>query len=274
MSKILIDKKELSFEEIKKIELEILEEFALFCNKNNLKYFLAYGTLIGAVRHKGFIPWDDDIDVQMPRDDYNRLIKIFNDNKSSDNLELVAPTDIKSRHSFVKIIDNRTIKIEKSFEYSDGFLGADIDVFPLDGQPEKDRDFKQWYKRLHRIYYLYLLCTLDENATITRKIVFPIVRLLTGGKKRLLKKAEKLHKEYPYEDSKYVGSVESAYDFEKTNRIEKKHYSSSVMLDFEGKKYSVPIGYHEILTLVYGNYMKLPPKDEQITHHKNKIYWK
>ena len=78
----------ISFEELKKVELDILSYFVDFCEKHNLQYFLAYGTLIGAIRHKGFIPWDDDVDLQMPRHDYNRLVALFNENNQSHTISI------------------------------------------------------------------------------------------------------------------------------------------------------------------------------------------
>ena len=129
--------KEISFEESKKLELDILLAVADFCNKNNLTYFLAYGTLIGAIRHKGFIPWDDDIDIQMPREDYNKFIETF----SHERYKTIAPGTPLSKHSFVKVIDTETVKIEAHKKYKKGFLGVDIDIFPLDGTPSDENEY-------------------------------------------------------------------------------------------------------------------------------------
>lgn len=262
----------IDLEESKKIELDILSYFARFCEEHNLRYFLAYGTLIGAVRHKGFIPWDDDVDLQMPREDYERLIEIFNDKKEIDYLSLIAPEDKISRHSIVKIIDTRTVKIEKSVDYKNGYLGIDIDVFPLDGQPSDAADYSKWYDKLNKIYNLYTINILDTAGSFKRKVYVNAVRVLFN-KNRLIKKADKLHAKYPYKDSQYVGTVACAFNSPK-NRAEKKHFDDFVMLEFEGQSFRAPIGYKEILTATYGDYMKLPPEEQRVTHHSNYSYWK
>ena len=138
----------MSLEEHKKVQVDILVSFAKFCEENNLRYFMAYGTLLGAIRHKGFIPWDDDIDVWMPREDYNILIETF---KSKNNYQLIDPRGKMARHPYVKIIDINTIKIEKLVDYREGNLGVDIDVFPLDGQPDNEREFVIWHNKLTKI---------------------------------------------------------------------------------------------------------------------------
>ncbi len=264
--------KGLSFEETKKIELDILLYVADFCRSHQLRYFLAYGTLLGAIRHKGFIPWDDDIDLQMPREDYNKLIDIFNREKTNADIELISPSDSRSRHSFVKIIDNRTLKCEKGISYKNGPLGVDIDIFPLDGEPASEEIFEKWYSKLQRIYRLYSFNMLNSDGSIKRRVAVPLIKLF-ANRKLLSKMANRLHRKYPYDSSEYVGAVESCFNF-RGNRVKKDCYRESVLVLFEGHELSAPIGYDEVLTKMYGNYMQLPPKEKQITHHSNNTFWK
>ena len=121
--------KELTLQEIKSVELEILSMFDEFCKKNSIKYFISNGTLLGAVKYKGFIPWDDDVDLLIPREDYNRLLKLF---KDSDRYRIFAiEKDKNYRYPFAKLCDMTTRKDE--FGYDNGLeLGVDIDIFPLD----------------------------------------------------------------------------------------------------------------------------------------------
>ncbi len=260
-------------EETKSVELGILSDIADFCDSHGLKYYLAYGTLIGAVRHKGFIPWDDDIDIQMPRDDYNKLIKIFNEENEGKHLKLISPYEPDSFHSFVKIIDTRTVKIESGFKYKGAEpLGIDVDVFPLDGQPDDDAVYSKWYDRKQKIYKMMQFVLLDPNISWKHKIVCTCLQLIRS-KADYQKKADKLQAPYNYEESKFVGCTASLFNSRK-NRHPKELYAESVLLDFEAKKFKAPVGYHEILTAMYGDYMQLPPEENQVTHHSNTTFFK
>ena len=265
--------REITLEEHKTLSLNVLLVVDAFCKRNNLKYYLAYGTLIGAIRHKGFIPWDDDIDVNMSRKDYIYLTENFNRQNSNGRYKLITPYSEESRHSFVKIIDTQTLKIEKGVEYIDKPLGVDIDIFPLDGQPVSEHEFNKWYKKLHKVYKWFAYNIMDYKLSLKRRVCVPILRILSGGKIHILKKAEKLHKKYQYEDSDYIGCIESMYNSNK-NRFKKEWFSTTIEVMFEGYKLSAPNGYDKILKKLYGNYMELPPKEQQETHHNNKVFIK
>ena len=262
--------KELSFEESKKVELDILLAVADFCEKHNLTYFLAYGTLIGAIRHKGFIPWDDDIDIQMPRDDYNKLIATF----EHENLKLVAPGTPMSKHSFVKIIDTRTIKTEPHFKYPAGYLGVDIDIFPIDGAPAEESVYSEWYEKLQEIYSSFVLSTQSFTTdSLKHNVKLAFLKLKLKKPQYYLEEAKKLHEQYPYRRSEFVAAVESCFNG-RGNRVPSKYYVGSVDVEFEGHMLRAPIGYDKVLRALYGDYMQLPPADKQVAHHTNKVYWK
>ena len=263
-------KKPISIVESKKIQFNILRQVANFCEKNNLRYFLAYGTLIGAIRHKGFIPWDDDTDIWMPRKDYNLFLDKFNSNES---YRVINPKEDIAKHSYAKVIDTQTIKIEPNIKYNQ-FLGIDIDVFPLDGVPENEEDSILFYEKLQKIYRKHTVCILyPKSRNILRNIKIIIKKLFSVDRKKLLLQAEEMHKEYPYEGCKYVACYESSFNSIK-NRSLKSDFEDYIMVEFEGEMFRAPIGYDRILKNIYGNYMQLPPEEKRITHHTNKIFWR
>ena len=260
--------KQMTFEEVKQTELEILTDIADFCDKNNITYFLAYGTLIGAVRHKGFIPWDDDVDIWMPRKDYDKFMTTYISNR----YKAVSPYEQMACHSMLKVIDTRTAKIEPCINYKNGYLGVDVDVFPLDGEPDTDKEFEKWYKRLYKLYKNYHFLSVNPKSSKGCFAYHYFYRLFGSKKNAVLKKADYLHKEYPYENQRFVGAVETIFNFPQ-NRFQKEWFSEGIDMDFENRRFKVPVGYDKILMRMYGDYIKLPPKEKQVTHHLNNNYW-
>ena len=140
--------KELTLQELKDIEFDILKKFDAFCKENNIRYFLAYGTLLGAIRYKKFIPWDDDVDLLIPREDYNRMISLFRDDE---RYRLFAfEKDPNYRYPFAKLCDMTTRKDESGYD-NGVMLGVDIDLFPLDAWDDDLEKAKQEVKRIKRL---------------------------------------------------------------------------------------------------------------------------
>lgn len=127
--------KKITIEEAKKIELDILSYIDDFCKKNNIEYFINYGTLIGAVRHKGFIPWDDDIDISMTRENYDKFIEYYKNDKSKYKL-LALETNKHYFNNFAKIVDSTT-RIDNTRIYKSYPSGIFIDIFPMDSFADK-----------------------------------------------------------------------------------------------------------------------------------------
>lgn len=271
--------KEISVEESKKIELNILKDVASYCEKNNIRYYLAYGTLIGAIRHKGFIPWDDDIDIVMPRPDYEKFISEFSKKNEYCNLKLVTPYDENSIYTFSKVIDVNTVKIESGVRYTEEYLGIDIDVFPMDGQPDEEKQYKKYYQKKMRLYFTYSLLRTQNNVYSGYKKVlhsffcFLINKVLKLDKTKILKKIEKINKPYKYDSSIYVGATSSDVNSIK-NRHKKNLFDEYIYADFEDCQFRIPKGYDEVLSDMFGDYMQLPPENERVTHHGNKVYIK
>lgn len=266
--------KPISFEEHKQVQLEILVNFAEFCEGNNLKYFLAFGSLIGAVRHKGFIPWDDDIDVWMPRPDYDRFIQIFREKNKNKDYCICVPGEKNSKHSFVKMYNNRSLKIESGVKYDNDYLGIDIDIWPLDALPDDYKEYKRVFKELKFQYLLFFARISSLNyGSLVRRFKVLLLKSICGTKKQILAKADKIHNRYTYDNAKFIGTVICYFDYIE-GRFEKEWFDDFVMLDFEGKKFRVPVEYDKVLTEQYGDYMTPPPAEQQIPHHKNNVFWK
>lgn len=264
--------REISFEETKKIELDILVDVAKFCDEHGLRYYLAYGTLIGAIRHKGFIPWDDDIDITMPRADYNEFLRTYN--AEGKVYRVTNPRDKNSRHTFAKVTDTRTVKIEPMVDYAEP-LGIDVDIFPLDGMPDDEVVYEKWYAELYDLYEKFTVKCLKGSyyPRFTTRLKLKAKQLFYPSRKRIMDKAQALHEKYPYETSEYVGSMECQWNW-KGNRNKKELYADAVEVDFEGLKFKAPVGYDAVLRGIYGDYMELPPEEKRVTHHTNKMYWK
>jgi len=263
-------------EEHKQVQLDILKFVADFCEKKGLRYFLADGTMLGAVRHKGFIPWDDDIDIRMPRPDYNKMRQIFNEECMDSHYHLVDPRDKEAHHYFIKIVDTRTVKIEPYQDYSTGFLGVDIDIFPIDGSPEDKEDFLKWGKEIRSYNRAYAY----KKRAWHRAFLSMCKDYVKGrahakfcpfmSPREIAEKVNTLSEKYTYGEGTYVSFIGLGELF----RVPYECYKDFVMMKFEDSEFRVPAGYDQALTAQYGDYMKLPPIEKRVTHHRNNIFWK
>jgi lipopolysaccharide cholinephosphotransferase len=268
--------KKISLPEIREIELDLLKELVKVCKANNLRYFLAGGTLLGAIRHQGFIPWDDDIDVLMPRKDYMQLVEIFNvENK--ENMKIFSIYNNSDYYySFLKLVDTRTTLIEhQKLLIKD--LGVSIDIFPMDGMPESRVETKRLLKKIRQYYKMQYAARLPGFSSDCRwyKFVQMYVRYILAkriGYKKLIKNIENLTTKYDYETSDYIGCSVAGYGIKE--RVSKKAFESAIEVQFEDGYYNAPIGYDEYLSNLYGNYMQLPSKEKRVSGHKTEAYWK
>lgn len=267
-------KKEIHIEEVKKIEAEILKYFTIYCKEHNLCCYLAFGTLIGAIRHQGFIPWDDDIDVVMPRPDYDKLLTLAK-NGIGEHIKILTKENCSNYvYPFAKAIDDRTILIEKSVGKKHP-IGIYIDIFPMDGIPDRPIKRKFWFAKIKFIrkltHFSYALHIKGRKwyTSVIRAILVPLCRSI--GTKFFLDRLEHVIKKYPYEKSKFIASV--AWK-KKMIAIDKENFTKPINVTFENEQYEAPSNYHEFLTKDYGNYMKLPPKEERVSHHYYNAYWK
>lgn len=261
-------------EEIKKIQLEILKYVDQFCSQNNIKYALGYGTLIGAVRHKGFIPWDDDIDIIMRRNDYNRFIELFSKETGrykvwSHNLQTDYPIP------YAKVTDEKTLKLEGTNYYVE--RGVDIDVFPLDDLPNDEKTVDKVFKKLRILSAIYILKQIKYSA---KRKWYKNLLLCLGRIAFFWYPMKKLVADISNNAQFYNGCLgdkcAQLVDFSTgIKEIMPRSYTDSfVEMQFEDCCFPVPIEYDAYLRGIYGNYMELPPKDKQITHHSFNAWWK
>ena len=250
-----------TLEDLKQIELNILKEFIAVCEKLNLKYYVIGGTLLGAIRHKGFIPWDDDIDVGMPRSDYEIFIKEGQKYFSNSYFVQTHETDPEFVAHFCKIRDSETTFIETNSKNLHINHGVFIDVFPLDYTDKKGLNFKLLSLKEASVY--------SFNKSFFRRIKCFLAGVLSfcfSIEKAFVKK-EKIFKER--KDGKYLANFSGAWG--RKEIIPKEWYGEGVVKVFETLNVVCPTGYHKWLTQVYGDYMELPPLEKRITHHYTEI---
>ena len=262
----------ISVEQQKKILLGILEAIDRYCRENNLTYYLAYGTLLGAVRHKGFIPWDDDIDIWMFRSDYDQFIAGFKDDKT--RYKVVGPDNCLNYHlPFGKVIDTETRLVEEVDCPPD--LGSYVDIFPIDYLPESVQESK---KIINRISFLQKMLSIkkikiSKDRKIAKNFILCIGKALLFPVSRawLIKKINSVISDKS-KPSNFCGAV-TAFTYGRKEIMNTELFADVVELEFENHLYYAPRYYHEVLKHFYGEYMKLPPKEKQVTHHSYVVDW-
>ena len=239
-----------------------LEAIDAVCREHGLRYYLWAGTMLGAVRHKGFIPWDDDMDICMPRPDYEQLISHWRE-WLPQPYEVIAPeTDPTYPYPFAKIEDASTTVLERpDFKFLEGVY---IDVFPIDGAPADEQKRKSHFKRYKFWRHLLFLRGRDpfKHGKGPRSW-FPWLLHKVYSLEDLQNKVKSYMTKYPYDASDYVCD----YDDGLRGVIEKRILGTPQVYPFEDKQFLGVEHYDEYLSNKYGDYMQLPPKEKQIQHH-------
>lgn len=270
--------KEIDIVELKKISLDILEKVHEFCVQNDIRYYLSYGTLIGAIRHKGYIPWDDDIDIIMPRPDYDRFISSFNGHYS--HLEVLSP-ELNPRFymPYANVCDNRTYLDEGIDSHNGIEMGIKIDIFPIDGVPADDDAFVKLTNRINRLRWM--LWKKKQSVIETYKYCgfmgaikqfvssFMLLPFTYSG---LQKRIRALATSYKYEESQNVDAI--VFNLNGDTRVPKYVLEESVLVDFEGRQFCAMKEFDYFLRSIYGDYMQLPPEEKRIAKHDFTAYWK
>lgn len=269
---------ELSLKEIQNASLKVLKELVRVIDQLNLDYSLAWGTLLGAVRHGGYIPWDDDIDIMMPREDYQKLI-LYCKNHESD-LHPYRLMNIVTNPGYVYAItrfcDTRyKIDYENVRDYG---LGIFVDIYAIDGLGNSYSEAKRNMKRNFCLRRLAKLVEMDHFIPSPNGIIKSIFKLppyfiaKMYGREKMIKKWDNNCRKIKFTSSAYVG-IPTA-EISENYIMKREWFDEYTTVKFENGEYRAVTNYDMLLKHCYGNYMKLPPKDKQIPHHFYKVYKK
>lgn len=271
--------KNLSMEEIQAVSFEILKTIKTICEKEGFKYSLAFGTLIGAIRHKGYIPWDDDVDIIMPRPDFEKLMVYFQEHANE-----LQPYEAwnSSKHpdypyTMTRIIDNRYI-LDVDNEKPCG-MGIFVDIYVLDGAGnsiEEARNLLMKTKKYPSSIFLSTRKTLKHGGTkgilknILKPFFFVYVKLM--GKQYFVNKLYRIISKYNYSSCSHLACLE--WDNTTASATAKIDIENPVEVEFNGERFCATANYDKYLTHAYGDYMTPPPKKDRVYHHLYKAYKK
>lgn len=270
--------REIGITELKKVQMDILLSVHKFCQSYNISYSLACGTMLGAARHKGYIPWDDDIDIYILRKEYETFTKNFPSILDNKYIFLCLENNSKWHFPFGKVCDTTTVLQESGNE---GNYGVNIDIFPIDNVPEDKQKWEKYDKTrrtLVRLYDKRLWC--GKIPKYNKALSFPLnlkqfLRwgLLSIFSIRFYAKCVSCFAQR-YNDKETSMVFENVQGIFQKHPFHKKLFSKTVLMPFEEYEFMAFSNYDEYLTNGFGDWRKLPPKEKQVSHHVFKAWWK
>ena len=270
--------KELSVEQIRACSFQVLKALAEVCRENGLSYSLTGGTLLGAVRHRGFIPWDDDIDIMMPRPDYDRLIRIMGQGDYGFDLRCRELDGEAYGYPFAKACCRGTLVREAGVVESEKPIGVFVDIFPVDGAGNRYNCAKIRTMCFQILHGLKVMSNWSRYHTSKlrkryyeplRYICFLLSRML--GRKRIDRMMERVLRRKSYENSRWAGRLVGDHGCREL--MPKSLFEDRIPMTFEGETFQGVRDYDRFLSSLYGAYMQLPPAEKQVTHHAFQAYW-
>lgn len=267
--------KKMTIAEIQQVSLDILKDIHTFCIKGGIKYSLAYGTLIGAIRHKGFIPWDDDVDIMMPRPDYERFVRSY---KSSKGFEIL-PEGKDSMIAMARVYDTqKTYVLMSKSPWCKREVGVWIDIFPIDGA---ENDFNKFKVRVDEIYTLWVKNIYFRLSQVPFNLKKGLIHNIRLFKNKILWKRHNKNIQHinrmrtiEYGSTKYVTSL-AVPECKEKEYYPIHLFDEYINLEFENHTFLSIKEYDKALKLVYGDYMQLPPEEDRKPKHSfNEYYWK
>lgn len=266
----------LTLDEIHRVTLDVLKKIQEICKAHQITYFVAYGSLIGAVRHKGFIPWDDDFDIMMLRPDYDRFCAICNESiNGHGDYALMNPDNNKDYPFNISRFCDLRYRMVRDDNEPDAGMGIFIDIYPLDGMGNSIAFMEKVMEPLRDICFRFLSLAVSEKAfvkhhgLIKKMVRFPIWALThLLGKHFFYKCCNWIASFYSLEKSKYIGCVV----WDQLIYYPKEYFKKTIPILFEGLEVTIPQEYDKVLRVVYGDYMELPPAEQRHPTHAYKIY--
>ncbi|MBR5159839.1 MAG: LicD family protein [Bacteroidaceae bacterium] len=267
--------RKLTLNEVQQESFEILKAFHNYCVENNLRYQLAYGTCLGAIRHKGFIPWDDDVDVMMPRPDFDRLNELIS-TQSIQNYELLSlRTSSIYSSPLAKIHNPSTLAEQQYYQLDVPQFGVYIDIFVVDGIPDQVVDQQLLFKKAfsaRRKWELSIKRFGYEKNYLKRflKVLLALPFRLIGYR-YWVEQYERISKTYIFNEQDYAGVVLFG-EGQRKEIFKRSVFEESVLKQFRDKEFYVPASYDTYLSQMYGDYMQLPPEEQRISKHGTHFY--
>lgn len=259
--------KKLSMEEVKKVELDLLITFDAFCKKHHLRYVLDGGTLIGAMRHQGFIPWDDDIDVAMPFPDFLKFKELYEKECSDSQKQLLYGKNNPYGFHYGKFVDKRTV-VKSDFREDKRLYSVWVDIFPMYSIDDDDSIAQKKIDEILNYYSKTWLCLCTRFRNPFRKIFHLAFNDMM--RKHYMNKIDNILFEHEYGSTNRIRCVPVVC--KKLIPAKNDHFEKPITVTFEGYDFYAPRDYDEYLTRIYGDYMKLPPLDKR-TSHSIEAYW-
>lgn len=264
----------ITLSELKHIQLDVLEAIHNFCIDNNITYSISCGTLIGAVRHKGYIPWDDDIDIYLLRDDYKKLIDLFPQKYDDRYCIISLERDNKWDRPYAKAYNDETIFIEsKNKSYQ---IGVGIDIFPIDKVPESNYQWENYnfFRKLYQYAISIKNMNYDRNRILVKNLLMLIIKFLLFpiSTRVIAMKIDVYSQKFNHTSTNYI--FESVQGLNIAKPFKLSIFSEMELVEFENNYFFAFKDYDEYLRNAYGDYMQLPPEDKRISHHSYTAYWK
>lgn len=263
--------KEISFEESKKILIQTLRSIDKCCRENNINYSLCWGTMIGAIRHQGFIPWDDDVDLMMSREDLNKFLRVYDD----PDYGIYTPLKDKNNIQLLTKIYNKKTKVIFGNYPKKSLFGLWISIFAFDNAP--DENLAEWERKRTRLFNLYHFRTVRYLTTdsLPRKVGKFILKLtaLPYSSFSLAKRIEEHLSQFNNQKTKNICIWDCGFGFTKFFYFPSELFDDYIDVYFDGIKVRIIKGYDKFMRMYYGDYMQLPPEEKRVPSHNYKAYY-